>query len=466
MPRDRRLDSPPVTKPLLKCDIHGPLALTIVGAQDLISHRLPPSGEVLIGRVPPALVTIDDPSVSRRHARLVVGSSLTITDLNSTNGTRIRGRRIEPGEYYPVAVGEPIEIGSATIVAHALRPDSRRRETEIHLAPVAPDREEFESADSVVVSDPAMVNLYKLTERVAASNISVMLLGETGTGKEILAEAVHRLSPRAAKPFLRLNCASVPENLLESELFGHEKGSFSGAISAKPGLFEIAGTGTVFLDEIGEMPVSLQAKLLRVIDEQKVMRVGGLKAKPIDVRFISATNRDLEQEIARGGFRQDLFYRLNGMALRIPPLRKRAAEIEPLARLFLARAVRPLGLPPPRLSPQALEMLNWYAWPGNIRELKNVIDRAVLMCNGGEILLEHLPVDTMTDTSPLAETIIHHHSPDAARRQQIIDALTRCAGNQTHAAKLLGISRATFVARMSQYGLPRPRKRAFQLKQP
>ncbi len=316
---------------------------------------------------------------------------------------------------------------------------------------------------NVIVADPAMQRLYRLVERLAAGGISVLLLGETGVGKEIVAEAVHRLSPRADKPFLRLNCAAFTETLLESELFGYEKGAFSGAVQSKPGLLETAQGGTVFLDEVGEMPLSLQAKLLRVIEERRVMRVGGLKDRPIDVRFVAATNRDLQGEIAAGRFRQDLYYRLDGMSLVIPPLRERRGEIAELAQLFVAKATPP-GQRPPSLSAAALALLSAYEWPGNIRELRNVIERAVLLCGDELITPEHLPVEKMK-TSFVREAA----PPSPARvadeavvdgddeRQRVIDALQQCAGNQTHAARLLGISRGTLLARLDAYKLPRPR---------
>jgi two-component system response regulator AtoC len=343
-------------------------------------------------------------------------------------------------------------------VAHACR-----------LLRPASDAASGATMSKVVIVDPSMVQLHRLAERVAAGNISVLLLGETGSGKEILAETIHAHSPRQAKPFLRLNCAALSENLLESELFGHEKGSFSGATQTKPGLLETADGGTVFLDEVGEMPLSLQAKLLRVIEERKVMRVGGLKARPIDVRFVSATNRNLEQESARGTFRQDLYYRLNGISLVIPPLRERPSEIEALAQIFIARAAAEMRRAPPALSPDALALLRRYIWPGNIRELRNMMERAVLLCLDGEITLEHLPVEKMTGEFAGATTAPLQPIPSGPtavagaggsdERQRIIAALEQCAGNQTHAARLLGISRGTLVSRIAEYNLPRPRKR-------
>ena len=318
-----------------------------------------------------------------------------------------------------------------------------------------------------------MQRLRRLVERVAAGNISVLLLGETGVGKEVFAEMVHRLSPRAKGPFLRLSCAALSESLLESELFGHERGAFTGAVQTKHGHLEMAQGGTVFLDEVGEMPPSIQVKLLRVLEERRVTRVGGLKARDIDVRFIAATNRQLEAEIPAGRFRQDLYFRLNGFSLTIPPLRERQSEIEPLARAFLAQACREARRErQPELSPEALDLLRAYSWPGNVRELRNVVERAFLLCTGERITAEHLPVEKMNATLAAWPAPAPPPAPASApaerglrgelesvEKQRILDALAACAGNQSQAAKLLGIPRNTLLARLDQYGVPRPRKR-------
>jgi transcriptional regulator with PAS, ATPase and Fis domain len=306
-----------------------------------------------------------------------------------------------------------------------------------------------------------MARLDALVGRVAPGNINVLLLGETGVGKEVLAERIHRLSPRASHPLLRLHCAALSESLLESELFGHERGAFTGALKTKPGLLETAAGGSIFLDEIGELPPSIQVKLLRVIEERKVLRVGGLQPLPIDVRFIAATNRNLEAEVARGAFRQDLYYRLNGISLVIPPLRERIGEIAALAAEFVREACRQSGRPAPSLSPAALALLRARDWPGNIRELRNVCERAVLLCPGGVIEPEHLSLsDAAPEPAPAPPRAADPGLSPAAQRQrdEIVDALARCAGNQSRAAKLLGISRKTLVARLDAFGLPRPRK--------
>jgi two-component system response regulator AtoC len=307
----------------------------------------------------------------------------------------------------------------------------------------------------------AMRELHALVRRVAPGTISVLITGETGVGKEVLAQAVHCASRRASRPFLQLNCAALTETLLESELFGHERGSFTGATAAKQGLLETADGGTVFLDEIGELPMSTQVKLLRVLEERVVLPVGGLRPRPIDVRFIAATNRDLEAEIARGAFREDLYFRLNGVSLAIPPLRERVDEIAELAGAFIATAWCMLGRDdaPPVLSGAALALLESYAWPGNIRELRNFVERAVLLCAAGAIGPEHLPTDRIrahANRRSLQETV--KREVELVEKQQILAALDYCAGNQTHAAKLLGISRATLVNRLNAYAIKRPRK--------
>ena len=309
---------------------------------------------------------------------------------------------------------------------------------------------------------PATPDLDAVVERVAGSNISVLLLGETGVGKEVMAGAVHARSPRAAAPFVGINCAAFSEALFESELFGHERGAFTGADRAKPGLLEVAEGGTVFLDEVGEMPPSLQAKLLRVLERREVLRVGSVQPRPIDVRIVSATNLDLEAEIAARRFRQDLYFRLNGISITIPPLRQRAGEIEPLARHFLETGAAAIGRRPvPALAPDALEALHAHDWPGNIRELRNVIERALVLSVGPTIRRDDLqlatgPAQRVAESRPAGSALA---SGEREERERIVLALERCVGNQTYAAEMLGISRRTLVSRIAKYGIPRPRTR-------
>ncbi|HMG24971.1 MAG TPA: sigma 54-interacting transcriptional regulator, partial [Kofleriaceae bacterium] len=245
--------------------------------------------------------------------------------------------------------------------------------------------------DRLVVIDPLMKQVFKLAERAAQAPISVLVVGETGTGKEVVAEAIHRLSSRAAAPFVRLNCAALTETLVESELFGHEKSAFTGAIAMKRGFFEAAAGGTVFLDEIGEMPLATQVKLLRVLERWRIVRVGGTAEIAVDVRLVCATHRDLETEVARGRFREDLFFRIAAFVIPVPPLRDRRSEILPLATLFAHEIASDLRQPTPGFTPEAMDALQQASWPGNVRELRNAIERAVVLSEGGKIGREHLP---------------------------------------------------------------------------
>jgi two-component system, NtrC family, response regulator AtoC len=595
--------------------ITGRLQLLVMGEGAVINHPLPDVGDLVIGRSHDNDIQVEDRGISRRHARLRLGPPMTIEDLGSSNGVRVRGERLQPNTPAEIRADEPFELGGflavvqhrtnpirvrriwphdyfegrlsdecaraersgdgfvllrlhvdvarndvslPEVLGHHLRtidvvglyapgeyevllvdttPEAaaiplRRISTELdslairHRTGVAAYPRDGRDADSlvakasalargagtepgpgpVVVTDGAMESLRHLVERVATGTLSVLILGETGVGKEVMAEAVHRLSPRAQKPFLRLNCAALSESLLESELFGHEKGAFTGAVQAKAGLLESAQGGTVFIDEVGEMPLSLQVKLLRVLEERQVLPVGALRPRKIDVRFVAATNRDLEAEVLRGAFRQDLYFRLNGVTLVIPPLRERVGEIDGLAHAFIPLAAKEAGRSSqPRLSGAALDLLERYSWPGNIRELRNVIQRAVLLC-GDEITPAHLPVQKMEATfaarsehrptlaSALPPRVVdsgRHGAPApvypstqpnievdrpigrsdggplasqikdemrAIERKRIQEVLELCAGNQTRAATMLGISRRTLVNRIEAYDLPRPRK--------
>jgi DNA-binding NtrC family response regulator len=317
-----------------------------------------------------------------------------------------------------------------------------------------------------VLADPRMRETWEFVKMIAAGELSVLILGETGVGKEVISEEVHRLSARAAGPFVRLNCAALSEQLLESELFGHEKGAFTSAEKAKAGLLETAAAGTVFLDEIGELPMRLQVKLLRVLEDKQVLRVGGLKPRQLDVRFIAATNRDLEQQAARGLFREDLYYRLAGATVSIPPLRERVEDILPLASMFLRNAAAHLGGRVLELDAGAREALRAHAWPGNIRELRNAIERAALICGRGPITVTHLP-PSVTARAPAAPAsllrgrISETERPAGAvdvEADRIVEVLNACGGNQSRAAKELGISRAALIRRLEKIGVIRPRK--------
>ncbi|HEX2660613.1 MAG TPA: sigma-54 dependent transcriptional regulator [Polyangia bacterium] len=311
----------------------------------------------------------------------------------------------------------------------------------------------------IVSRDPAMLALRSVVERVADADVNVLLLGETGVGKDVMASMVHASSGRCDRPFVGINCASLPEMLLESELFGHERGAFTGAVTSKPGLLETADGGTVFLDEVGDLPLVLQAKLLRVIESREVMRVGALRARRIDVRYVSATNRELARAVAEGRFRQDLYYRLNCVTLTVPPLRERPSDIAPLAEYFLRSACERFGYADRAFSAAAQAALGAHGWPGNVRELRNVVERAVLLAPGVSIEPEHLglvaAVVPAADHRPRVDEPVSAARPE---RDRIADALVACAGNQSRAADLLGISRRTLVRRIASLRLPRPRR--------
>jgi transcriptional regulator with PAS, ATPase and Fis domain len=298
-----------------------------------------------------------------------------------------------------------------------------------------------------------MQQVLLLAERAAAGNIHVLILGETGAGKEVLARLIHERSPRARQPFVCVDCAALSAALLESELFGHERGAFTGAAAAKPGLLETAPGGTVLLDEVGELPLPMQAKLLRAIETRTIARVGSVRPRPIDVRFLAATNRELAAAVASGAFRRDLYYRLNGMTLTVPPLRERAADIPALARSFAAELDR-TGRPP-AFTERAMAALVAHAWPGNVRELRNVIERALLLCQGDTLDIEHLPEATLNPPVLLPAST----GAATSERERILAALAACGGNQSRAARELKLSRKVLIARLEAYGVTRPRKR-------
>jgi DNA-binding NtrC family response regulator len=319
-----------------------------------------------------------------------------------------------------------------------------------------------------IVRDEAMLHVVRLLERIADSHLNVLLLGETGAGKEVCAELCHAFSSRAEKPFLRLNCASLSETLLDDELFGHERGAFTGAANEKPGLLETGSGGTVFLDEIGDIPLTTQLKILRVLESKEVRRLGSIRARTIDVRIVAATHQDLREAITRGRFREDLYYRLDGISVIVPPLRDRPDDIEPLARHFAARASKP-GRPAADFAPETLDWLAAHDWPGNVRELRNTIERAAVLCEDGVIRVEHLRVQMPSPARPSGAakrvTAAPSSSPPdlraevkALERARIEGALASSGGNQRAAAQALGISRGALLRRLEQLGIPRPRK--------
>ncbi len=320
---------------------------------------------------------------------------------------------------------------------------------------------------------PEVQNIYQIIETVADTPSTVLITGESGTGKELVAKALHEHSGRRDRPFIKINCAAIPKDLMESEMFGYEKGAFTGAASTKPGRFELADGGTLFLDEIGEIPVEMQVKLLRAIQESEFERVGGLATIKVDVRLITATNRDLEKETKAGNFREDLYYRLNVVPLRIPPLRERRHDIPLLAEHIVEKFNERLSKAIRRISPEALVKLQAYEWPGNIRELENVLERTILFCSTDCIEVRDLPEDQLTSIgdSPPASAAVANGVPaepftgDASlkdivrarasevERELITQALDETGGNVTQAAKLLKISRKSLQMKMKELGL-------------
>jgi two-component system, NtrC family, response regulator AtoC len=541
-----------------------------------LTFPLPEHGSVTIGRTEDVEVRINDQAISRRHVRLHVGELLRVEDLESVNGTRVRGRSLKPGETVEVNPGDLIELGRTMLVVQRMSALARpfriyahdyfearvddecaraerggvsfavvrvhdagaaqplvvqRLAAAVHpgdvLACYGPAEHELllvdcesqvaehrsaallaslqllspsasvglacsprdgrtsavllerangalrgvgsqQEASPVAFHDGAMESLRRIIARVAGSSISVLITGETGVGKGLLAKELHCKSPRAEGPFVALNCAELSESLLEAELFGYERGAFTGAVQAKAGLLETADRGTLLLDEIGEMSLPTQAKLLRVLEEREVRRIGGLRPRLVDLRVVACTNRDLQAESERGAFRRDLYFRLAGICLVVPPLRERIEEIEGLARAFLKHFEHSGGrTSTPTFAPDALVALRRHPWPGNVRELRNVIERAILLSPDGIIRCEHLPVERLgTTVFPQAAAEFSRPATpnraskrtDGAQRQHLLEVLAACGGNQSRAAKLLGISRRTLVSRLGAFGLPRPLK--------
>jgi two-component system, NtrC family, response regulator AtoC len=596
----------------------GDRRLLVFGPNGVVSHSVA-DGRYTVGRSVEANVRIDDPALSRLHVAIEIeGSTFRISDLGSSNGTRLRGTKLESNKTQTFEIGDLIDVGHSTLViqtgptfdqprrvlshgqyelrleeecvrARAIGGEEfavvRVRTSKIPIQPLestittllaagdviaryAPGEYELllsdadsESVDEAVsalrfglsrlggestvgvacfprdaqdaaglsayagdaargfapratspregetiVVSRSMRRLYELVDRIAQSDISVLVLGETGVGKEILAKTLHEKSKRVDKPFVPLNCGAFTEELLESELFGHERGAFTGAVKHKSGLLETAEGGTVFLDEVGEMSLATQVKLLRVLEERQLRRVGSVKNTLIDVRIVAATNRDLEQQVKIGTFREDLFYRLNGISLVIPPLRERREEIPVFVDVFANKTAAREGRRAPRFSERAMQAMAEYAWPGNVRELKNIVERAVILAGEGTVELDHLPMEKLSSSfifTPARTMPPELHDPESTgpivsrpissltglnapfdsvtvdisanalamgpnslkdeveslERARIVAALEECGGNQSRAAKALGMSRKALLRRLDLYNIPRPRKR-------
>ncbi|MEZ5401110.1 MAG: sigma-54 dependent transcriptional regulator [Bryobacteraceae bacterium] len=308
---------------------------------------------------------------------------------------------------------------------------------------------------NIVASSAAMREALEMVRRVAPTKATVLLVGESGVGKDLIARAIHYHSPRHDKQFVKINCTAIPENLMESELFGYEKGAFTGASASKPGKFEQADGGTIFLDEIGDVPVSLQVKLLRVLQDREFERLGSNKTRQVDVRVIAATNADLKKALADGSFREDLYYRLNVMPIAIKPLRERREDIPGLVRLFLDAATQEHGLQVDSLSDEAMKLLVSHNWPGNVRQLQNVIERSVLLCEGARLEAADIRLDSTLAPKPLDGEFFPPAGMTLDEFEQAIlrEALRRAGGNKSQAARMLGLTRNALRYRLTQMGI-------------
>jgi len=313
---------------------------------------------------------------------------------------------------------------------------------------------------TIIGKSEKILEVAKKIQRVASAKTTVLLLGESGTGKELFARAIHSLSPRKDFPFVPINCAAIPKELLESELFGHEKGAFTGAEAKKLGKFELADKGTIFLDEIGEMALSLQAKIMRIIQEGEIERVGGVKTIPVDVRVIAATNKDIERAVSEGAFREDLYYRLNVFPIRVPPLRERAEDIPLLVDFFTKKYCAEMKTGGKEVSEEVLSLLMGSPWKGNVRELENAIERAVILCDGVTITPEHISLNPVPMNPPLGTLPMNGTLEDTTRvalrlaeSERIRKALQETKGNKSRAAELLDVSYKTLLTKIKEYGI-------------
>jgi two-component system response regulator AtoC len=429
----------------------GDRVLLVIDGAALQLVPLPGSGMLTIGRASRCDVVIDSGSVSRHHANLAIGNDIEIDDVGSSNGTFVDGVKLPAHRPVRLTVGVPFLVGAVTLMVQT-RTSARREE---------PPQSSMLAA------------IEQSASRISLGRLSVIVVGETGAGKERFAERIHEMSPRRAASFIRINCSAISEPLLEAELFGSEAAN-------KPGMLELADGGTAFLSDVDQLPDALQPKLLRAIEDAAVRRINAARARPIDVRYVASTSKDLSAEVEAGRFRRDLYFRLAGATFTIPPLRERKAEVQPLAEQFVAAAAAPLGRSF-TFSEDARQWLTSHDWPGNIRELRNACERAVLLATGPLIERHHLttiddpakrPPDPRQRRSATIPPPPGIRAPSAAdmpsqvratvaelEKQRILEALDRCAGNQTRAAEVLGISRRTLINRLDEYGIARPRKR-------
>jgi DNA-binding NtrC family response regulator len=419
--------------------------------------------EIRIGRSREADLQLPDPSVSRLHARVYrVGQRYFLSDLGSRNGTHADGR---PVTQLPLDDGQSFQIGPYRI--HFLRSDTvppSGEEPTVALAssgapvpksPQPPARRNDNMAPFGMIGNSASIRkLAEVVRRVGASDAAVLIEGETGSGKELVARGLHDVSVRHDRPFVVVNCGAISPELIESELFGHEKGAFTGATAQRRGAFELAHNGTIFLDEIGELPYTLQPKLLRVLEQKEIKRVGGNDTIQANVRILAATNRNLREEVARKTFREDLFFRVGAITVSVPPLRDRREDIAPIARHFLAGTNGRSAGPMPSMNPAALDALISHDWPGNVRELRNAVLRAVVMADGAELDAADFAFLNQAIRGNAESPVIEGLSRwEQAERANILAELSRQGGNKTRTARSLGIAKSTLFEKLKRYAI-------------
>jgi DNA-binding NtrC family response regulator len=426
------------------CDVveapDGPTGIEIAGNRDvdvcLLDVRLP---------------GMEGIEVLARLKRLDAGLEVVLVTAVRTVRTAVEAMKLGAYDYLtkPFAADDLRGVVNRALERRALHREVR------YLRDALARHEGF---DQLVGRSPAMRRVYELVRQIADTTATVLITGESGTGKEMIARAIHRQGVRRDRPFVAINCAALPAELLESELFGHERGAFTGAHARKLGKFEVAHTGTLLLDEVGTLRVDLQPKILRALQEREIERVGGGRAIRVDVRIVAASNTDLRQAVAAGRFREDLFYRLHVVPIAVPPLRERREDVAPLARHFLAKYARQFGKPVTDLSPGALDALERYHWPGNVRELENIVARSVALTSESVVQLDQIPLDVaLAPVEATAEDQLNlREARHEVERLLILRALDRAGGNQTLAARLLGMHRNTLLVKLAQLGLRAP----------
>jgi two-component system, NtrC family, response regulator AtoC len=409
------------------------------------------SGDVDVCLLDVRLPGMEGIEVLERLKRLDSGLEVVLVTAVRTVRTAVEAMKLGACDYLtkPFAVDDLRGVVNRALERRALQREVRYLRDELAR---------HEGFDQLIGRSPAMRRVYEIVRQIADTTATVLITGESGTGKELIARAIHRQGGRRDRPFVAVNCAALPAELLESELFGHERGSFTGAHARKLGKFEVAHTGTLLLDEVGSLRLDLQPKLLRALQEREIERVGGTRAIGVDVRIIAATNADLRQAVAAGRFREDLFYRLHVVPIAVPPLRHRREDVAPLAGHFLAKYARQFGKTVTDLSSGALAALERYHWPGNVRELENIVARSVALTSEPVVQLDQIPLDVaLAPVEASAEDQLNlREARHEVERLLILRALDRARGNQTVAARLLGMHRNTLLVKLAQLGLRAP----------